>query len=226
MRGRDIADAFLDEGARRRPSSRLTRRGDDVEVALRRQRHGLALAVALGDLAGELSLEQVTRLLSDFADSAIDAALTAAIAERVPGRRAARLRSHRHGQARQPRAQLFVRRRPAAAVRSRTAAAGASATMPAKRRCAIGRRLIELLQKRTADGYVERVDLRLRPSPEVTPIALPVHAAISHYEISARCRGSGPPSSARARLPATLRLGSASSTRSSRSSGGARSISE
>src|SRR5204862_1595077 len=28
-------------------------------------------------------------------------------------------------------------------------------------------------------------DLRLRPSPEVTPIALPVNAAISHYESSA-----------------------------------------
>src|SRR6185295_19197523 len=49
----------------------------------------------------------------------------------------------------------------------------------------IGRRLIEVLQKRSADGYVARVDLRLRPSPEVTPIALPVNAAISHYESSA-----------------------------------------
>jgi glutamate-ammonia-ligase adenylyltransferase len=49
----------------------------------------------------------------------------------------------------------------------------------------IGRRLIELMQKRTEDGYVQRVDLRLRPSPEVTPIALPVDAAISHYESSA-----------------------------------------
>src|SRR6476661_11016512 len=49
----------------------------------------------------------------------------------------------------------------------------------------IGRRLIEILQKRTADGYVQRVDLRLRPSPEVTPIALPVDSAISHYESSA-----------------------------------------
>jgi len=49
----------------------------------------------------------------------------------------------------------------------------------------IGRRFIELLQRRTADGYVHRVDLRLRPSPEVTPIVLPVHAAISHYESSA-----------------------------------------
>ncbi|MGV3723696.1 MAG: hypothetical protein ACO1SX_22590, partial [Actinomycetota bacterium] len=56
---------------------------------------------------------------------------------------------------------------------------------PAEAAVRIGRRLIELLQRRTADGYVERVDLRLRPSPEVTPIALPVQAAISHYESSA-----------------------------------------
>ena len=49
----------------------------------------------------------------------------------------------------------------------------------------IGRRIIEILQKRTEDGYVQRVDLRLRPSPEVTPIVLPVNAAISHYESSA-----------------------------------------
>ena len=57
--------------------------------------------------------------------------------------------------------------------------------MPARRRCAIGRRLVELLQQRTADGYVARVDLRLRPAPEVTPIVLPVDAAISYYESSA-----------------------------------------
>ena len=49
----------------------------------------------------------------------------------------------------------------------------------------IGRRLIELLQQRTADGYVARVDLRLRPSPEVTPIVLPVGAAIAYYESTA-----------------------------------------
>src|SRR5690349_12648582 len=49
----------------------------------------------------------------------------------------------------------------------------------------IARRVVEILQKRTADGYVQRVDLRLRPSPEVTPIVLPVNAAISHYESSA-----------------------------------------
>ena len=42
-----------------------------------------------------------------------------------------------------------------------------------------GRRFIELMQQRTHDGYVARVDLRLRPSSEVTPIVLPVGAAIS-----------------------------------------------
>ena len=49
----------------------------------------------------------------------------------------------------------------------------------------MGRRLVELLQTRTEAGYVARVDLRLRPSPEVTPIVLPVDAAISYYESQA-----------------------------------------
>ncbi len=57
--------------------------------------------------------------------------------------------------------------------------------MPGEAAVRIGRRVIELLQKRTAAGYVARVDLRLRPSPEVTPIVLPVNAAISHYKSSA-----------------------------------------
>ncbi|HEY0629723.1 MAG TPA: glutamine-synthetase adenylyltransferase, partial [Sphingomicrobium sp.] len=48
-----------------------------------------------------------------------------------------------------------------------------------------GRRFIELMQQRDANGYVARVDMRLRPSPEVTPVALPVNAAISYYESSA-----------------------------------------
>ncbi len=43
---------------------------------------------------------------------------------------------------------------------------------PSEAAVRVGRRMIELLQKRTEDGYVVRVDLRLRPSPEVTPIVL------------------------------------------------------
>ncbi|MGC5301849.1 hypothetical protein, partial [Escherichia coli] len=34
----------------------------------------------------------------------------------------------------------------------------------------------------TADGYVFRVDLRLRPDPSSTPAALPVEAALDYYQ--------------------------------------------
>ncbi|MGG7518535.1 bifunctional [glutamine synthetase] adenylyltransferase/[glutamine synthetase]-adenylyl-L-tyrosine phosphorylase [Allorhizobium undicola] len=44
------------------------------------------------------------------------------------------------------------------------------------------RRLIRILQERTADGYVFRTDLRLRPDPGSTPLAIPVEAALIYYE--------------------------------------------
>ena len=42
--------------------------------------------------------------------------------------------------------------------------------------------LARLLQERTADGYVERVDLRLRPDPGSTAVAVALPAAYSYYE--------------------------------------------
>ncbi len=42
--------------------------------------------------------------------------------------------------------------------------------------------LVRLLQERTADGYVERVDLRLRPDPGSTAVAVALPAAYSYYE--------------------------------------------
>jgi [glutamine synthetase] adenylyltransferase / [glutamine synthetase]-adenylyl-L-tyrosine phosphorylase len=44
------------------------------------------------------------------------------------------------------------------------------------------RQLVKMLQERTAQGYVFRVDLRLRPDPSSTPIALSVPAALDYYE--------------------------------------------
>ena len=81
----DIERCFLGKGAGAAIDLALSSNADSTEVKLRKQRARLALAVALGDLAGELLLEDVTRSLSDFADGAIDAAVAAAIAERVPG---------------------------------------------------------------------------------------------------------------------------------------------
>jgi glutamate-ammonia-ligase adenylyltransferase len=179
----DIVDSFAEYGAAAAADLAL-RAGGSVEARLRRQRHGLALAVALGDLAGELSLEEVTQLLSDFADKAIDQAVAAAIAERVPDaelRGFAVVAMGKLGSCElnySSDVDLLLLFDPETFPKR-------SRDDPGEAAVRIGRRLIELMQKRTADGYVQRVDLRLRPSPEVTPIALPVNAAISHYESSA-----------------------------------------
>lgn len=44
------------------------------------------------------------------------------------------------------------------------------------------RRLVRIMQDRTGDGYVFRTDLRLRPDPGSTPLAIPVEAALLYYE--------------------------------------------
>jgi [glutamine synthetase] adenylyltransferase / [glutamine synthetase]-adenylyl-L-tyrosine phosphorylase len=44
------------------------------------------------------------------------------------------------------------------------------------------RSLIKLLQERTGDAYVFRVDVRLRPDPSSTQIAISVPAALDYYE--------------------------------------------
>ena len=76
----DIGHVFAATGAQAAAEAAFSLGGDNLDVRLRRQRHALALAVALGDLSGEMPLEGVTRLLSDFADRAIDQAIAAAIA--------------------------------------------------------------------------------------------------------------------------------------------------
>lgn len=44
------------------------------------------------------------------------------------------------------------------------------------------RDLVKILEERTADGYVHRTDLRLRPDPGTTPIAISTIAAETYYE--------------------------------------------
>src|SRR5690606_34231903 len=44
------------------------------------------------------------------------------------------------------------------------------------------RDLVQILEERTADGYVFRTDLRLRPDPGATPLAISVVAAETYYE--------------------------------------------
>lgn len=46
----------------------------------------------------------------------------------------------------------------------------------------LARRLVRILQDRTENGYVFRTDLRLRPDPGSTPLAISVEAALIYYE--------------------------------------------
>ncbi len=46
----------------------------------------------------------------------------------------------------------------------------------------LARELVRILDERTGDGYVFRTDLRLRPDPRSTPLAISVAAALTYYE--------------------------------------------
>jgi glutamate-ammonia-ligase adenylyltransferase len=62
------------------------------------------------------------------------------------------------------------------------AAAVAAGTEPAPFYVRLTRTLVKLLQERTPDGYVFRTDLRLRPDPSSTQIAISTAAALDYYE--------------------------------------------
>ncbi len=180
----DLVEKFLSDGSETVIPAALAAGGESADAELRRRRLGLALAVSLGDLAGELTLEQVTAALSSFADHAIGRAVEVAFAELTPGEQPLGFAVIALGKLGSRELNfssdvdllllfdpLFLPRR--------------TRDEPGEAAVRIGRRIVELLQKRTADGYVARVDLRLRPSPEATPIVLPVNAAISYYESAA-----------------------------------------
>lgn len=44
------------------------------------------------------------------------------------------------------------------------------------------KRVVKIINDHTESGYVFRIDLRLRPDPSATPIALPLEAAMNYYE--------------------------------------------
>jgi [glutamine synthetase] adenylyltransferase / [glutamine synthetase]-adenylyl-L-tyrosine phosphorylase len=189
---------FLDAQRERLPDVAAALAADSIEAALaaavsedegvmaavRRERSGYALALGIGDLAGLLTLEEVTGRLSALADRILARALAAAIAERTPEAEVqgfavialGKLGGYELNYSSD--VDLIYLYDPATLPRK-------AREEPDQAALRIAQRVTEILQKRTEDGYAFRVDLRLRPSPEVTPIALPVDAAISYYESSA-----------------------------------------
>lgn len=157
---------------------------DDTGVALRREKRALALALALGDLAGSFPLARVMGELSGFADRALDRAIAAAIRERVADCEPAGftvLALGKHGAEElnySSDIDPILLYDPASLPRRDRDEPGEAAQR-------IARKLVELMSHVTHDGYVFRIDLRLRPASEVTPLAIPFEGALSHYESSA-----------------------------------------
>jgi glutamate-ammonia-ligase adenylyltransferase len=156
----------------------------NVRQKLRREKRALALTLAIGDLAGQLTLTDVITRLSDFADRALDEALADIYATRYPDAPVegfSIIGLGKHGSRELNYSSdidpIFIYDPDKIPVRGREEPSDSS------RR--IGQQLVDALNARDADGYVFRVDMRLRPSPEVSPVALPVEAAISYYESSA-----------------------------------------
>lgn len=154
---------------------------DDVGVALRREKAALALVLAIGDLAGAFGLLKVTGELSAMADRALDAAIADAIRARVPdaepaGFLALALGKHGAGELNfssdiDPILLYDPQRLPRRA-----------RDEPGEAAQRVARTLVQTMANVTSDGYVFRIDLRLRPASEVSPLAIPIEAALTHYE--------------------------------------------
>lgn len=161
---------------------------NDVGAALRREKQAIAVALAIGDLAGALPLLTITKALSDFADRALDAAIVAGVRRRVadfdpatqsPGFFALALGKHGARELNYSSdidpillydPELLPRR---------------DRDEPGEAAQRVARTVVETLANVTDEGYVFRVDLRLRPASEVSPLAISIDGALTHYETSA-----------------------------------------
>jgi len=158
--------------------------GAAPDVAMRRERLALALTLAIGDLAGAFTLDQVMVRLSQFADDTLGRAIAETARNRTGGGDASgffALALGKHGACELNYSSDID---PILLFDPETLAHGERSS-PAETAQRMARDIVRLLSDHTEEGYVFRVDLRLRPAAEVTPLAVSVNAAASHYESAA-----------------------------------------
>jgi glutamate-ammonia-ligase adenylyltransferase len=159
----------------------------EAMARLRCAKRRAALAVALADIAGDWELDKVTRALSEFADAAVKGALRFLLRKEAGEGDGAALEAQtglvvlamgKYGAFElnySSDIDLVVfydaERFP---FRKRDDARGAAVD--------IVKRLVKLLSETTADGYVFRTDLRLRPDAGATQVAISTEAAEAYYE--------------------------------------------
>ncbi len=160
--------------------------------ALRDLKKDLALTLALADIGGAIDLDTVTGGLSRFADAALTAAIRFCLRDlERRGRFTPKddacpekgsgfvvLAMGKHGAFElnySSDIDLIVLYEPDLAPMS----GGAEAQVEFVR---LTKRLVKIMGDRTADGYVFRTDLRLRPDPGATPLAMSIPGALVYYE--------------------------------------------
>ena len=161
----------------------------EAMAALRRAKADTHLACALGDLSGQLDLGAVTLALSNLADQATQTAMILAsrsaanrdaasflMPDQVPGLFIIAMGKHGAQELNYSSdidlAAFFDR--DAFRPEDQDAASGVCVRQVQ----AISR----ILEEVTAEGYVFRVDWRLRPDPASTPVAVSLRAAEAYYE--------------------------------------------
>ncbi|WP_108816081.1 glutamine-synthetase adenylyltransferase [Loktanella sp. Alg231-35] len=163
---------------------------DTLPLALREAKRRIALITALADLGGVWPLETVTQVLSDFADAAVQAAITQLVAAEVA------------------RGKLPAGGDPALACGMVVLAMGKMGAGELNYSSDIDliclfdetqfdpddyhevraafirvtRKMTAILSEMRDGGYVFRTDLRLRPDASVTPVCLSMETAERYYE--------------------------------------------
>jgi len=169
--------------------------GEDTAAVMRRlriARRRVALLAALAELAGVWSLEQQTAALSRFAEAALGAALRHLLREAARKALIALPTADRPEQDSglivlgigklggyelnySSDIDLIILYDPASA---RVSARDGVQSFFVR----LTRELVRMLEAYTGEGYSFRTDLRLRPDPGSTPLAMSVPAALAYYE--------------------------------------------
>lgn len=167
-----------------------------VMAALRRARGRVALFVGLADVFGALIPDETTRILSGFAEAAVAAALRFCLLD-LHGRDKIVLP---HPGEPEKGSGVFVLGMGKLGGQELNYSSDIDIIVLYDERRALTkdpldapetlsrlvRRLARILSERTGDGYVARTDLRLRPDPSATPLAISTAMALGYYESSGR----------------------------------------
>jgi [glutamine synthetase] adenylyltransferase / [glutamine synthetase]-adenylyl-L-tyrosine phosphorylase len=159
---------------------------------LRQLKANAALLIALADLGGVWPVERVTRALTQLADTALGLAVHHLLADAAQRGRLAPADA-RHPEAGSGYIVLGMGKLGGRELNFSSdidlivffdpAAPGLVPDVePASFYVRMTRELVRLLQERTEDGYVFRVDLRLRPDPSSTQVAMSTPSALAYYE--------------------------------------------